>query len=140
MVELMPPASSRRITVRRARLRCARLAPPYVVLGRRALRLRTLAACARRGGATPGRLHLRYAQNHDTCIRVIKRKSHNLDEALLKPAKRVLGVSTDTDAIHEALRAVLIGELTIADLRAATGRGTFRADFVRQMKRELRSR
>jgi Arc/MetJ family transcription regulator len=37
----------------------------------------------------------------------IKRKSHNLDESLLRRAKRVLGTTTETETIHTALRAVL---------------------------------
>src|SRR5262245_11130278 len=40
----------------------------------------------------------------------VKRKRHNLDESLLRRAKKVLGAATGTDAIHEALRAVPIGE------------------------------
>jgi Arc/MetJ family transcription regulator len=71
---------------------------------------------------------------------VIKRKSHNLDEALLKRAKRVLGVATETEAIHEALQAVLIGERIVDDLRAASAAGTFRRNFSVAMKREARSR
>jgi Arc/MetJ family transcription regulator len=55
----------------------------------------------------------------------VKRKSHNLDEGLLRRAKRVLGAATETDAIHDALRAVLIGEEMVADL-------------VRQMRAERR--
>jgi Arc/MetJ family transcription regulator len=71
---------------------------------------------------------------------VIKRKSHNLDEALLRRAKRVLGTKTETDAIHQALRAVLVGERIFGDLRAAAGPGLFRPQFVRAMRRETRSR
>ena len=75
-----------------------------------------------------------------TGIRVptIKRKSHNLDEGLLRRAKRVLGAATETDAIHDALRAVLVGDAMVADLEAARGEGTFRAAFVRQMRAERR--
>jgi Arc/MetJ family transcription regulator len=68
----------------------------------------------------------------------VKRKSHNLDEALLHRAKRVLGVATETEAIHEALRAVLVGEDMVADLEAARGEDVFRPEFVRQMRAERR--
>lgn len=68
----------------------------------------------------------------------VKRKSHNLDEALLHRAKRLLGAATETDAIHEALRAVLVGEDMIADLEAAAGKDIFRPEFVRQMRAERR--
>lgn len=66
----------------------------------------------------------------------IKRKSHNLDEALLRRAKRVLGARTETDAIHEALRAVVLGEAIVADLEAARGPGTFRPELVRRVRAE----
>jgi Arc/MetJ family transcription regulator len=68
----------------------------------------------------------------------VKRKSHNLDEALLRRAKKVLGAATETDAIHDALRAVLVGEEMVADLEAARGKDVFRADFVRRMRAEQR--
>jgi Arc/MetJ family transcription regulator len=68
----------------------------------------------------------------------VKRKSHNLDEALLRRAKRVLGASTETDAIHGALRAVLIAEDMVTDLEAAHGKDVFRPEFVRQMRSERR--
>src|SRR5262249_7104932 len=51
----------------------------------------------------------------------VKRKSHNIDETLLRRAKRVLGASTETEAIHGALRAVLIGDEILRDLEAARG-------------------
>ena len=66
----------------------------------------------------------------------IKRKSHNLDEELLRRAVRVLGVPTETEAIHEALRAVLIGEDLVRDLAAAQGKDVFRRAFVREMRSE----
>jgi Arc/MetJ family transcription regulator len=66
----------------------------------------------------------------------IKRKSHNLDEALLRRAKHVLGTTTETDTIHDALRAVLVGEDVVADLEVARTRGIFRRDFVQQMQAE----
>ncbi len=69
----------------------------------------------------------------------IRRKSHNLDEGLLRRAKRALGAATETDTIHEALRTVLIGERALADLEAASGRGIFRSDFKRSIRREQRS-
>ncbi|AUX47733.1 uncharacterized protein SOCE26_092570 [Sorangium cellulosum] len=69
----------------------------------------------------------------------VKRKSHNLDEALLHHVKRVLGAATETEAIHEALRAVLVGEGMVADLEAARGEDVFRAEFVRQMRAERRA-
>lgn len=68
----------------------------------------------------------------------IKRKSHNLDERLLKRAQRVLRAATETEAIHEALRAVVLGEGLLADLEAAHGRVAFRPEFVQQMGRERR--
>ena len=68
----------------------------------------------------------------------IKRKSHNLDETLLRRARHALGSSTETDTIHEALRAVLIGREIIGDLRAARDRRAFRREFVREMRRERR--
>jgi Arc/MetJ family transcription regulator len=71
----------------------------------------------------------------------IKRKSHNLDAHLLRRARRVLGAATETEAIHQALRAVLVGERVTADLEATHGRGAFRSRFVDQMRRErLRAR
>ena len=68
----------------------------------------------------------------------VKRKSHNIDEALLRRAKRVLGASTETEAIHGALRAVLIGDEIVRDLEAARGKDVFRPEFVRQMRAERR--
>lgn len=74
----------------------------------------------------------------------IRRKSHNLDEDLLRRARRVLGAKTETDTIHEALRAVLVGEDVMRDLekaRARTkgeGETIFRSEFVRQMRGERR--
>ena len=68
----------------------------------------------------------------------VKRKSHNLDEALLRRAKRVLGTITETDTIHGALRAVLVGEAIVADLEAARGKRVFRPEFVREMRAERR--
>lgn len=68
----------------------------------------------------------------------VKRKSHNLDETLLRRAQRVLGASTETDTIHGALRAVLVGEEMVADLEAARGKDVFRPEFVRQMRAERR--
>jgi Arc/MetJ family transcription regulator len=70
----------------------------------------------------------------------VKRKSHNLDESLLSRAKRVLGVATETDAIHAALRAVLLGEEAVAALRSARGRPIFRKAFERDMRSEIRGR
>ena len=67
---------------------------------------------------------------------MIKRKSHNLDEELLRRARRILGTTTETEAIHEALRAVLVRERIIDDLRTATRPGIFRSKFVREMRRE----
>ncbi len=76
----------------------------------------------------------------------VKRKSHNLDEVLLERARRALGAATETDTIHEALRAVVLADEVMTDLHAArgTGRkggaGLFRNAFVRQMKAERRAR
>ena len=71
---------------------------------------------------------------------MVKRKSHNLDEQLLRRAQRVLGADTETETIHQALRAVLIGEQILADLRAAVGPGTFRPVFIRRLRHEMRAR
>jgi Arc/MetJ family transcription regulator len=68
----------------------------------------------------------------------VKRKSHNLDSALLNRAKRVLGARTETEAIHEALRSVVIGEEAMSALLAVRGRRIFRKDFEEEMGRELR--
>ncbi len=68
----------------------------------------------------------------------VKRKSHNLDEGLLRRAMRVLGASTETEAIHGALRAVLIGDEIVRDLEAARGKNVFRQEIVRQMRAERR--
>ena len=70
----------------------------------------------------------------------VKRKSHNLDEQLLARARRVLGARTETDAIHEALRAVLVGREALAAIESARGRVTFREGFERAMRRETRAR
>ena len=76
----------------------------------------------------------------------IARKSHNLDARLLARAKKALGVRTETDAIHEALRAVLVGDEFMRDLDALRGkdgrgaRGLFRPEFVRAMRAESRRR
>jgi len=68
----------------------------------------------------------------------IKRKSHNLDERLLQRARRVLGLATETETIHEALRGILVGRDVVADLEAVRGRVPFRREFVRQMRAERR--
>jgi Arc/MetJ family transcription regulator len=80
-----------------------------------------------------------YASRRDRGIRMsVKRKSHNLDETLLRRAKAVLGAATETDAIHDALRAVLVGEDMLADLEAARAEGIFRPSFERGMRSERR--
>ncbi len=66
----------------------------------------------------------------------IKRKSHNLDARLLRRAQRALGTPTETATIHEALRAVLLGEDLVAALQSASGHVQFRPEFVKQMGRE----
>jgi Arc/MetJ family transcription regulator len=68
----------------------------------------------------------------------IKRKSHNLNEALLRRAQRTLGTVTETDTIHRALESVVLGEELLADLKAARGSGVFRSAVVREMRRERR--
>ena len=70
----------------------------------------------------------------------IKRKSHNLDAGLLRRAQRALGTPTETETIHQALRAVLIGEQLVAALESTSGRVEFRPEFVKQMHRERRCR
>jgi Arc/MetJ family transcription regulator len=61
----------------------------------------------------------------------VRRKSHNLDEALLRRARRALGAATETDTIHEALRSVLVGEQALAELKAISGRKLFRDGFLK---------
>jgi hypothetical protein len=68
----------------------------------------------------------------------IKRKSHNLDETLLRQARRVLGAATETETIHEALRSVLVGDRILADLEAARGKNVFRSEFIEEMRSERR--
>jgi Arc/MetJ family transcription regulator len=68
----------------------------------------------------------------------IKRKSHNLDEQLLRQAQLTLGTATETETIHEALRTVLLGRQLMTDLEAASGCVTFQPEFVKQMQRERR--
>lgn len=70
----------------------------------------------------------------------VRRKSHNLDESLLRRARRVLGAKTETATIHEALRAVLVGDEAAADLEAVRGKVRFRSEFSRKMRAELRQR
>jgi Arc/MetJ family transcription regulator len=68
----------------------------------------------------------------------IKRKSHNLDAQLLARARRALGARTETDTIHQALRAVLVGDDVVRDLEAArsrrSGRDLFHVDFLRAQR------
>jgi Arc/MetJ family transcription regulator len=68
----------------------------------------------------------------------IKRKSHNLDAHLLRRAQRALGTPTETETIHQALRAVLLGEHVVAALESTSGRVRFRGEFIKQMRRERR--
>jgi Arc/MetJ family transcription regulator len=71
----------------------------------------------------------------------VRRKSHNLDETLLRKAKRVLRAKTETEAIHGALRAILVGDEALADLDAVSGRRrVFRTEFVRSQQRLSSSR
>jgi hypothetical protein len=89
----------------------------------------------------------RYAHPRVTGIRVtVTRKSHNLDARLLSRARKALGARTETDTIHEALRAVLIGERLLRDIDTLrgkdgrAGRRLFRPEFVRAMRAESRRR
>ena len=66
----------------------------------------------------------------------IKRKTHNLDARLLRRAQRALGTPTETETIHQALRAVVLGEHLVAGLKSTSGRVRFRPEFVEQMRRE----
>ena len=66
----------------------------------------------------------------------IKRKSHNLDAQLLRRAQRVLGTATETETIHQALHAVLVGEELVSALESVSGRVEFRPEFVKHMRRE----
>lgn len=80
---------------------------------------------------------------YDAYAMTIRRKSHNLDADLLDRARRVLGLATETETIHEALRAVVRGDEILADIRAARskgkkGRDIFRAEFLEQMRTESR--
>jgi Arc/MetJ family transcription regulator len=70
----------------------------------------------------------------------VKRKSHNLDERLLRRAVRTLGAATETEAIHKALRAVLVAEDLVKDLEAARGKNVFRREFVDEMRAERADR
>lgn len=70
----------------------------------------------------------------------IRRKSHNLDEELLRRAQRVLGAPTETATIHEALRAVLVGEEALNDLLEVRGKVRFRDGFAREMRSESKRR
>lgn len=90
-----------------------------------------------RGCAVNLAVCLGYCYGHTMAI---KRKSHNLDERLLRRAKRALGTDTETDTIHAALRAVLVGEAAMKDLESLHGRVRFHKRFERQMRRELRRR
>jgi hypothetical protein len=53
---------------------------------------------------------------------------------------RALGAATETEAIHEALRALLIADDLVKDLETARGRGVFRREFVREMRAERAGR
>jgi Arc/MetJ family transcription regulator len=66
----------------------------------------------------------------------VKRKSHNLDARLLRRAQRTLGTATETETIHRALRAVLVGQELVAALESESGRIEFRPEFIKQMRRE----
>ena len=66
----------------------------------------------------------------------IRRKSHNIDEQLLRRAQRTLGTNTETAAIHEALRAIVLAEDLVADLAAARSPRAFHPEFIQQMRRE----
>ncbi len=68
----------------------------------------------------------------------IKRKSHNLDAHLLRRAQRVLGAATETDTIHQALHAVLVGEELVAALESVSGQVEFRPEFLKRMRSERR--
>ena len=70
----------------------------------------------------------------------VKRKSHNLDERLLRRAARALGAATETEAIHGALRAVLVAEDLVKDIEAARGKNVFRREFVDEMRTERADR
>ena len=59
-------------------------------------------------------------------------------EDLLRRARKALGATTETDTIHQALRAVLLGEQAIADLLAVRGRVRFRPTFEKEMRAESR--
>jgi len=70
----------------------------------------------------------------------IKRKSHNLDAGLLRRAQRALGTPTETETIHQALRAVVLGEQLVEGFESTTGRIEFRPGFVKEMHHERRRR
>ena len=60
----------------------------------------------------------------------IKRKSHNLDARLLRRAQRTLGTATETETIHQALRAVLVlasADREVERIELAESQGTWLA-------------
>jgi hypothetical protein len=63
----------------------------------------------------------------------------------LARAKKTLGARTETEAIHEALRSVLLGEELLENLDAfrgrdgRAGRRLFRPEFLRAMRAERRA-
>ena len=52
-----------------------------------------------------------------------KKKTLNLDKARLDQVRRLLGLDTDTGAIHAALDSVIESEAMIDDLMKVAGRG-----------------
>ena len=85
------------------------------------------------------RLSYAYSVDRGTTVS-IKWKSHYLDAALLRRAQRALGTPTETETIHQALRAVVLGEQLVEALESMTGRIEFRPGFVKEMHRERRRR
>ena len=56
-------------------------------------------------------------------VRDIRRKNVNIDQAKLDRVRELLGASTETETIDEALSALLVREELIAGVRAIAGRG-----------------
>jgi hypothetical protein len=56
-------------------------------------------------------------------VRDVRRKNLNIDQAKLDRVRQLLGASTETETIDEALSALLIREELIAGVRAIAGTG-----------------
>lgn len=59
----------------------------------------------------------------------LKRKTFILDENLVREAQQLLGTRTETEAVVEALRSVVLEKQVLADMRRVAGRGRGHFDF-----------